>query len=128
MSGSKTPQGTANSNPLGEFEQLILFGLLRLEGDAYGVAIRQEIERRTGRPVSAGAVYTALGRLEARGLVSSRIGESVPGRAGRRRKYYDLEPLGAQSLQRCFEGFQQMARGVTPRLAELAAGSAADQE
>lgn len=107
--------------PLGEFEQLILFALLRLEENAYGVAIRQEIEKRTGRQVSAGAVYTALGRMESRGLVVSRVGDSAPGRAGRRRKYYRVEPMGAQVLQRCFEGMLEMARGVGPRLAELAA-------
>lgn len=115
----------AGPMPLGEFEQLLLFALLRLDEHAYGVAIRQEIERRTGRQVSAGAVYTALGRLENRGLVVSRIGDSAPGRAGRRRKYYRLKPMGAQALQRCFEGLQEMARGVTPRLAELAGGTGA---
>ena len=76
---------------LGEFEQLILFSVLHLGDDAFGVSIREAIEERTGREVSAGAIYTTLGRLEDRGLVVSRVGEPTPGRAGRPRKYYTLE-------------------------------------
>ena len=76
---------------LGEFEQLLLFALVRLGDDAYGVAIRQEVERRTGRMISAGAVYTALDRLEGRGFVSSRVGDPTPQRGGRRKRHYRLE-------------------------------------
>ena len=59
---------------LGEFEQLLLFALMQLDDDAYGARIRESIEARTGRTVSPGAVYTALDRLESRGLVSSVLG------------------------------------------------------
>ena len=113
---------------LGEFEQLILFALLRLGDDAYGVTIRQEIEARTGRPVSAGAVYTTLGRLEKRDFVSSRVGESVPQRAGRRRKYYHLEAKGAEVLHSSYERVREMARGLVPKLAGLAAGPASSED
>ena len=108
---------------LGEFEQLILFALLRLGESAYGVSVRQEIEERAGRPVSSGAVYTALGRLEARSFVTSRIGETAPQRGGRRRKYYRLEPAGAAALQRAVVNVRDMSRGLTGRLAMLAATS-----
>ena len=60
---------------LGEFEQLILMALVRLRENAYGVSMRKEIEERTGRSISAGAIYTALDRLETRGFVSSRLGD-----------------------------------------------------
>ncbi len=109
------------SNHLGEFEQLILFALLRLGERAYGLSVRQEIEERTGRPVTSGAVYTALGRLEARGLVTSRVGETTPQRGGRRRKYYRLESTGAAALQRAFVNVRDMSSGLTGRLATLAA-------
>ncbi len=65
---------------LGEFEQLILFAALRLGDEAYGASIRREIEECTGRPVTAGSVYTVLDRLETRGLVSSFTGEPTPQR------------------------------------------------
>ena len=84
---------------LGEFEHLILLALLHLEEEqAYGVPIRDVIERRTGRRISAGAIYTALDRLSARGLVSSRLGEPTAERGGRRKRLYRLEPAGARAV------------------------------
>lgn len=107
------------NNYLGEFEQLILFSLLHLDDDAYGVAIRESIEQRTGRAVSSGAIYTALGRLEERGLVTADAGAQTPG-PGRPRKYYTLTPSGARALMDAYETMQAMAGGLIPRLAKLA--------
>ena len=100
---------------LGEFEQLVLFAVLQLD-DAYGARIRQEIERRTGRAVSAGAVYTTLERLEARGLLTSSWGEPTPERGGKRKRYYALRPAGRQALTRSWNAVRAMARGVAPKL------------
>ena len=69
---------------LGEFEQHVLAALLRLRGNAYGVTIRREIVERTGRDVAVGAIYATLDRLEAKGYVSSRLGESTPERGSSR--------------------------------------------
>lgn len=107
---------------LGEFEQLILFSIVHLEGDAYGVAIRENIEERTGRVVSSGAIYTTLGRLEDRGLVRSKTREGPAGKVGRPRRYYTIEPSGARSLMDAWEQMQAAAGGLIPRLAELADG------
>ncbi len=63
------------SDSLGRFEELILLALLRLGPEGYGLAVRREVEERTGRDISTGALYTALKRLEKRGLVSSKVGE-----------------------------------------------------
>lgn len=105
---------------LGEFEQLILFSILQLGDGAFGVSIRESIEERTGRVVSAGAIYTTLGRLEVRGLVSSRTGDPTPGRAGRPRKYYALEARGVKSLRDSYAAIQAMAGDLGPRLDALA--------
>jgi DNA-binding PadR family transcriptional regulator len=105
---------------LGDFEQLLLFAILRLKDDAYGATIRQEIEERAGRFVSAGAIYTALDRLESKGLVSSRVGETTPARGGRRKKYYALEPAGAEALRNSYAEIQRMAAGMGRQLAALA--------
>jgi DNA-binding PadR family transcriptional regulator len=107
---------------LGDFEQLLLFAILRLEDDAYGVAIRRELQERANRSVSAGAVYTALERLESKGLVTSRVGDTAPARGGRRRKYYSLVPAGAEALRRSYDEIRRMADGVAGRLAVLASG------
>jgi DNA-binding PadR family transcriptional regulator len=104
------------SRAVGEFEQLLLLALLRLGPDPHGVLIRREIEARTGRAVSAGALYTALDRLERRGFVSSRLGEPTPERGGRRKRLYRLQPAGERVLARVYESLQQMASGVSTRL------------
>ncbi|MEM7414884.1 MAG: helix-turn-helix transcriptional regulator [Gemmatimonadota bacterium] len=101
---------------LGEFEQLILFALVELEDEAYGAAIGRAIEARTGRSVSAGAIYTALDRLASRGLVTSWVGEPTGERGGRRRKYYGLEPAGAAELSRSVAVIRSMSEGLMPKL------------
>ncbi len=108
---------------LGEFEQLILFALLDLEDDAYGAAIVRSIEERTGREVSAGAVYTALDRLSTRGLVTSEVGQPTPERGGRRRKYYRLEPTGALELSRSVDVLRSMSEGLLPKLRSMVGGA-----
>jgi DNA-binding PadR family transcriptional regulator len=105
---------------LGEFEQLVLFALVELEDEAYGAAIGREIERRTGRSVSAGAIYTALERLAVRGYVTAEVGAPTPQRGGRRRKYYRLEPAGARELTRSVEVIRAMSDGLLSKLEALA--------
>jgi len=101
---------------LGEFEQLLLFAVVQLEADAYGGRIRELIEARTGRAVSPGAIYTALDRLEQRGLVRSALGETTPQRGGKRKRYYRIEPAGTELLRRSHEALTRMARGLAPKL------------
>ena len=104
---------------VGEFEQLILFAVFHLGDDAYGVAIRDFIEERTGREVSSGAIYTTLGRLEERGLLRSRPGEQPEGR-GRPRKHYAVQPSGARALVQSYEAMQAMSKGAMRGLSQLA--------
>ena len=105
---------------LGEFEQLTLLAVLRLGDDAYGVTVRQANEEVTGRDVSAGAVYSTLARLERRGLVSSRVGETAPERTGQRRKYYTVQPEGAAMVHDSVNAVSRMIDGVAPQLEALA--------
>ena len=107
---------------LGDFEQILLFAVLRLGKDAHGGAVRNDIEQRIGRVISPGATYTALDRLEERGFVASWIGETVPDRGGRRRKYYRLSAAGARALKRSYGDLSKMAAGLLPTLKQIAAG------
>jgi PadR family transcriptional regulator PadR len=107
------------SSVLGDFEQLVLLALLRLGPDAYGATIRREIEERTGRELAISAVYTTLQRLEHKGLVRSRVGEPLPERGGRRRKHFELLPLGARALKAAYDAFVGMTAGVERRLKAL---------
>jgi PadR family transcriptional regulator PadR len=103
---------------LGDFEQLVLLGVLRLElkDSAYGAAIRQEIHARSRRDVSINAVYTTLDRLEIKGFVRSWVGDPTPQRGGRRRKFYALRPPGLVALRQTYRAFTAMADGLQSRL------------
>jgi PadR family transcriptional regulator PadR len=97
---------------LGDFEQLVLLALVRLGPEAYGATIRREIEQRTGRRLSIGAVYVTLRRLEFKGFVVSRIGEPTPERGGRRRKHIALLPAGRRAVAQAYRAFTMMADGL----------------
>ncbi len=91
----KTMKGTY----LGELEELILLTVAALYDKAYGVSIVEEIETRTDRKLSLGAVYTVLLRLEEKGFVNAREGEATKSRGGRRKKLYTLTASGEQALR-----------------------------
>jgi DNA-binding PadR family transcriptional regulator len=97
---------------LGEFEQIVLLAVLRLEEGAYGVPIRQEIEKRAGRKVTVGALYATLDRLEAKGYLTSWFADPTAERGGRSRRYFRVEPLGIESLERARQMFDRMWKGV----------------
>ncbi|MCI0436179.1 MAG: PadR family transcriptional regulator [Gemmatimonadetes bacterium] len=97
---------------LGEFEQVVLLAVARLEGEGYGVTIRREIERRTGRRASLGAVYATLVRLESKGLIDSREGESTSVRGGRSKRHYRLQLAGARALRATRGMLDRMWEGV----------------
>ena len=97
---------------LGEFEQLVLLGLLRLGPEAYGAAISLEIEQQTGRAVSVSAVHTTLDRLEDKRLIRSRLGEPTPQRGGKRKRHYEVLPAGVRALQHALSGLRRMTAGL----------------
>lgn len=104
---------------LGEFEQLLLFAILRLGDNASGADVMDEIESRTGRPVSAGAIYTGFERLARKGFVSAALGPPSNRRGGKARKLYSLRPAGVEALKRSFEAIDRMAEGMAARLEAL---------
>lgn len=104
------------SDSLGEFEQLVLCAVLRLDADAYGTSIREELKARADREVSPGAIFTTLERLESRGLVSSRLGSPTAERGGRRKRFYQLSDEGRRALSRSLRAVRRMARGLEPKL------------
>ena len=104
------------SQPLGEFEQLVLLAVLRLKDDAYAVPIRQEIEDRTKRSAARGAVYITLDRLEEKGYLKSRLGEGSPERGGRPRRYYTVSPAGVRALEQSWTALRNMWAGLEPKV------------
>ncbi len=78
------------------------------------VTIRLEIEHRTGRTVSIGAVYATLRRLEDKGFVLSALGEPTASRGGRAKRYFELAPLGGRALGRSRRMVARLWEGVSP--------------
>ena len=97
---------------LGEFEQVVLLAILRLDDGAYGVSIRNEIAQCTGREPSPGALYTTLDRLETKQLLSSRVGEPTPQRGGRAKRYYMVTSQGLAAVTRAQRSYQKLLEGV----------------
>jgi PadR family transcriptional regulator PadR len=97
---------------LGIFEHLVLLALIRLGEDAYGVTVRQEIERRADRDVSIGAIYATLDRLEVKGLVKSRVGEPTAARGGRAKRHFRITSRGVAAVNRTQEALRSMSDGL----------------
>ena len=101
---------------LGDLEHLVLLAFVRLGDESYGVPILDEIATRTGRPVSRAAVYIALRRLEAKGLLRSRLGEATPERGGRAKRYFRITRAGLRQLQVSRETLVKMWDHIEARL------------
>ena len=97
---------------------VVLLAILHLDGEVYAVPIVDEIERRTGRPVSRAAVYVTLRRLEEKGLLSSWMGEVTPERGGKPRRCVKVEPEGLGRLRESRRMMDSMWFGLDPMLDE----------
>jgi PadR family transcriptional regulator, regulatory protein PadR len=100
---------------LGSLEHIVLLALVRLKANAYGVTIRREIEERTGRNLSIGAVYATLDRLESKGYVSSSLGEPTAERGGRAKRLFRIEAEGDRALRVSHDAIQRMTLGLPKR-------------
>jgi PadR family transcriptional regulator PadR len=98
---------------LGEFEYLMLSAAARLGENAYGAAIRIEIEEATGQSCSIGALYTTLDRLEQKGLVRTWMGDATPERGGRPKRLVRLTAKGVRSAREFYEAVSRVSRGVS---------------
>ena len=83
---------------LGEFEELVLLTAATLGDQAYGVAIKEDIESRAKRSVSIGSLHSTLTRLEEKGFIKSKLGEPTAERGGRRKRFFQLTNSGKVAL------------------------------
>jgi len=84
---------------LGEFEEVVLLTVGVLHGNAYGVTIKDEIEQRLGRAVTIGALQITLRRLESKGYLKSKLGESTESRRGRPKLLFEITAYGKKALE-----------------------------
>jgi len=96
---------------LGSFEQAVLLAIVRLDDNAYGRAILNEVAARLERDVAAGAVQATLDRLERKGLVRSRLGSGTPIRDGRARRFYAVQAEGRRALNEAKAAHDSLWRG-----------------
>jgi PadR family transcriptional regulator PadR len=97
---------------VGEFELLVMLAVLRLGAGAYGVTVREVLERETSRTLSLGTIYKTLGRLEAKGCLRSRTGEPTAERGGRRKKLYQVTASGLATIQVSLADLRRLAEGL----------------
>ncbi len=92
-----------SKNHLGEFEEVVMLTVAILYGEAYGIAILSEIEKRLERNVSIGSLQTVLRRLEKKGYLTSAFGEATPERGGKRKRFFVVTKYGQKVLQQAKE-------------------------
>src|SRR5580765_1372619 len=98
---------------LGEFEYLLITAAAGLGENAYGAAIREEIESRAGRKCSIGALYTTIDRLEAKGLVKTWMGEATSERGGRAKRMVRVTPEGVRAAKEFYDAVMCVSRGAS---------------
>lgn len=84
---------------LGEFEEFTLLAVRALGDDTYAVPVQRYVEEATARPVSMGAIYAALARLEDKGFVRSSMGEATARRGGKPKRLFRVTPIGVKTAR-----------------------------
>ncbi len=101
---------------LGEFEELVLLTVGILGDDAYGIALKDDLQKRTGRKPSIGALHSALTRLENKGFISSFMEGATEDRRGRRKRFYRLTAQGTNIIKSIYEQRTEMIK-LIPNIA-----------
>lgn len=104
---------------LGEFEEMVLMMVAILDQEAYGVSVNQALEAHTGRIVAFGTVHNTLIRLEEKGFLTSKLGGATAERGGRRKRIFEVTPLGSRTLREMHELRQQLWQLIPPRNLQL---------
>jgi DNA-binding PadR family transcriptional regulator len=97
---------------LGQFELVVLLALMRLDHEAYGLPIFEEIGARIGRDVALGSVYAALSRLEDKGYVTSRLGTPTAARGGKAKRFFKVTDEGVREVHGVRRTLVSMWQGI----------------
>jgi DNA-binding PadR family transcriptional regulator len=93
---------------LGEFEELVLLAVCILNGEAYGISVKEEVERHSRRSILLGAVHITLYRLQDKGLLKSKLGGNTEKRGDRRKRLFKITEIGMRQLRASQEVRQEM--------------------
>jgi len=91
---------------------MVLLAALRLGQKAYGVAIRNEIERQTGHVLPQATIYAVLERLLGQGYLLARHGDPTPERGGRSKLFVAVTRDGRQALQQSLRSVDALRTGI----------------
>ncbi len=97
---------------LSRSEEIVLLSIWKLQDNAYGITIREEIYKSTGQKWAIGAIYPPLHRLEKKGMVKTIKGEPMPERGGRSKVYYEVTDDGRKALAEIKRVSESIWRGV----------------
>ena len=97
---------------LGEFEEIVMLTIGVLGEEAYGLAIKIEIEKRLNRSVSMGALHTGLYRLEEKGYLRSRLGKATSVRGGKPKRFFQVTAGGQKVLKTTMESRQRLWKDI----------------
>ena len=93
---------------LGEFEELVLLAVCILDGEGYGISVKEEVEKHSGRSILLGAVHITLYRLQDKGLLNSTMGGNTEKRGDRRKRLFKITDIGLRQLKASQEVKQEM--------------------
>jgi PadR family transcriptional regulator PadR len=96
-------------------ETAVLLAILRLEKDAYGVAIKDDVSKFINKKISYGTLYSYLDQLFRKGFIIKFVGDPTPERGGRRKIFYRLTKKGTHALQSAYE----LQKLIWERLSEI---------
>jgi len=100
---------------LSRIEEILLLAIWKLGDDAYGIAIREQVEKDTGVNWLSGAIYGPLSRLRKNGYVKTAVGDNPSDQRGRPRIYYTLTLIGKEKLQE----IQMLSRDIWANVPEM---------
>ena len=98
---------------MGEFEYLLITAAASLGENAYGAAIREQIEATTGHRCSIGALYTTIERLEKKGLLTTWMGDASPQRGGRAKRMVRVTGKGTREAKAFYDAVTNVSRGAS---------------
>ena len=100
---------------LGDLEQVVLLAILQLGDDAYGVTIAAVLREKARRDLAMATIYTTLERLEAKGYLSSSLGEPTAERGGKRKRYFRVSAAGERALRESLTALHALTAGLDRR-------------
>jgi PadR family transcriptional regulator PadR len=104
-----------NNKGIGEFEELVLLAVCILDGQGYGISVKKEVEKHSGRSILLGAIHITLYRLQDKGLLKSELGGNTEKRGSRRKRLFKITRRGMEHL-RASQDVRQKMWGLIPQL------------